>query len=306
MSLLELDLSNRHLEYDPRQVWQLGNGVWTTFNSFEGSLGDIEIAAEDWLKQLNGVTCGWLVWNAHPEWCYAQQRMVDNLGWTPIVGGDPRLPKPPMIDSAVFVDFNRVLKLPYMGPMFPVEFAFMWISKICFFHSDLLLTDKSLRSISNIFETLKKGGTCAVSTFRFGKFWKRAPRAWELIGCTTAGASRNQFHFGAGWWCKISDHPNCPSDVERKKRAELYWDHGAGVLYWKRKYGGNLTLIPLRKVAYGHFSPASKKQQYKRLSNDDKGRILKQQLDANISLESACQELGLDYEYLIDGFSRHG
>lgn len=284
-----------------RKTWALGNGMWPTFWSLGGTLDDIYHSAEDWCSQLNGIKTGWLIWNAHPQWCYAQQKIVRDLGWTPIVGGDPRLQKPPLIDESRWIDFNRVLRIPYMGPMFPVEFVFLWIEKLAFFHSDLILRYSDFRDISTKFSAVRNGATCATSTFRIGRFWRRPPRAWELIGCTTSGASQSQYNVGAGWWGNISEHPNCTSEKEKAARENLYWDHGTGILYWKQKYAGNLSLIPLRRVAYGHFSPASKPKKFFRLSDDREGRRLKDQIDHNTSLEAACKEVGLDYTYLMSG-----
>jgi hypothetical protein len=71
----------------------LGTGDWEAWG---GSIEGIIQAAARWRQQLEGVNRPWLCWNVSPRWCVLQQRLVRSVGWTPVVGYDPRVGPPPV------------------------------------------------------------------------------------------------------------------------------------------------------------------------------------------------------------------
>lgn len=278
-----------------RARFLFGRGEWGAFRRMNARMADIESAAANWAAALRGIDRPWLVWNAHSDWCWVQQNLVESVGWTPVVGFDPRVGAPAHVSrNAVVVDFNADLRLSYMHPVFVLEFVYLFVDKIAFWHSDLILPTATLAPIARRFAALQQGETIATSTRKPDRFWRRPARAWELLTCTTREASRHQFQVGSGWWTGISDHINCPSQAEFVHRREkVYWDHGAGILYWKRKYNGRLRTIPLGQIEAGHFSPTSHPKTFRRVGGIA-SRFLKDQLDQTITLERACALMGVE------------
>jgi hypothetical protein len=285
---------------DPRSEraqFLFGRGAWGAFKLVGADISTIKTAAKGWAAGMSGIKRPWLVWNAHHDWCYLQQQLVESVGWTPVVGFDPRVGAPQRLtQSAVLLDFNADLRLTFMHPVFVLEFVYLFADKLAFWHSDLLLPVERLSVLAQRFETLQRGETIATSFWRPKRFWRRPDRAWELLGCTTREASRHQFETGTGWWSNIDEHINCPtSDEARRRKKSISWDHGGGILYWKRKYKGRLKAIPLSQIEDGHFSPTSHPLLYKRIG-DRKMRFLKEQLDCTIPLDLACSHVGIDLD----------
>ena len=110
-------------------------------------------------------------------------------------------------------------------------------------------------------------------------------RYFELVGCTTRGASESQFVNGSGWWRNIEYHPNCPDAAEKARRAPYFYDHGVGIMYWKRHYGGRVHAIPPWSVREEHFAQWAIGAQ--RLGS--KSAEL-----AAIDIRAAAQKLGLE------------
>jgi hypothetical protein len=116
-----------------------------------------------------------------------------------------------------------------------------------------------LRRAVEIFEHLSDGEMAAVFSYG-GLRGLRKPRScryWELLGCTTRAASQSQFDRGCGWWRCIWSHPSCPDERERARRRRYSYDHGVGIRYWKRRYGGRMHGISERWVAERHFGSFS-------------------------------------------------
>jgi hypothetical protein len=143
-----------------------------------------------------------------------------------------------------------------------------------------------------LFDALKPGQTISVEPSMSWLNWrsKYQKRHWELIGCTTREASRNQYEHGCGWWRHIENHPNCPPD-EVADRSKYFWDHGVGVRYWAKTYGGPARTIPERWVAEGHCSQIHNPQYVRVTPNDDRKNMSKD-LVANYRLEDVCARLG--------------
>src|ERR1700678_4054910 len=100
-----------------------GTGDWKAYSL---PLERIYEAAADWKHRLADVAKPWLCWNVSHRWSYVQQRLVQHVGWTPVVGFDPRVGPPLLAPGAVVIDFNASFQFPVMWPMFPLEFAFLF------------------------------------------------------------------------------------------------------------------------------------------------------------------------------------
>lgn len=268
----------------------MGSGNWLVFNR----MPVMQSAAERWSREIVGIERPWLCWNVDPKWCALQQRLVRSVGWTPVVGSDPRCSVPPLIPGAVFVDFNREFRLPAMKFHFVLEFAYLWAGKLAFWHSDLVCRREIMNRLARLFEELSDGEVAAVPETGGRRNWFRRDRHryWELAGCTTRGASRDQFDRGCGWWRHFDVHVNCPDYQERIRRERLYWDHGVGILYWKRRYGGCVRDIPLKWLEEGHCSKYNGQIYLRQTPNDDR-RALGLELTANYQLTDVCRRLGL-------------
>src|SRR5438876_4443353 len=81
----------------------IGTGNWKAYTL---PLERIYAAAGMWRRQLEGVEKPWLCWNVSPRWSLVQQKLVREVGWTPVVGFDPRAGAPPLIAGALLIDFN--------------------------------------------------------------------------------------------------------------------------------------------------------------------------------------------------------
>jgi hypothetical protein len=250
----------------PEGAWDLartddgraGTGNW---HAFQRPLDDVYRAAEAWRQDVAGVERPWLCWNVNDDWCLLQQRLAQAVGWTPVVGWDSSngVGVPPLVSGAVAIDFNLHLGLPVLWMHFPLEFAFLWTERLAFWHSDLLVRLPKLQRLARQFESLRDGEMAAVASYgslrrptSFFKFHEH--RFFELVGCTTRGASESQFVNGSGWWRNIESHPNCPDAAEKARRARYFYDHGVGIMYWKRHYGGRVRSIPPWNLREGHFA----------------------------------------------------
>jgi hypothetical protein len=258
-------------------------------------------AAEKWASALSGVQRPWLCWNVDSDWCLLQQRLVKNAGWTPVVGFDPRVGLPErVVPGAVVVDFNQELKLPVLYPHFPLEFTFLFADRLAFWHSDLLLPELKMTEIAGLFEKMPDGVTAAVSTAGWRDIFSlRHRRYWELIGCTTRSASRDQYENGCGWWINFQSHKNRGVNISDRRLSQYYWDHGTGVFYWKRRHNGHVISLREKDFSAGHFSQI-KFEGYKRVSPNNEFRDLSSDLRGNFELSRCAEKVGLSH--LLDGF----
>lgn len=278
-----------------RRLFKFGIGNWSAYWRAGFSIEQLLTAATRWRALLSGIDYPWLCWNVDDDWCYVQQRLVEWAGWTPVVGFDPRVgPPAKRVPNAVVIDFNREFGLPTMFFHFPLEFAFVFADRLAFWHSDLLLAPKKMEALASRFRALEAGEISVTgSRFSLGDVLKpRERRYWELIGCTTREASRDQFEKGCGWWMNFDQHPNCPSAAERTRRQAWYWDHGTGIRYWSRRYGRPVQLVRERYVREGHCTQI-KNNDYQRISPNDEKRNLSLDIKHNFELENVCHRLGL-------------
>ena len=275
-----------------------GQGNWRAFRALGLSLPEVMEIARGWGRAFAGIDRPWLCWHVDPEWSLVQQRLVASVGWTPVVGFDPRAGAPRhAIRQAVVIDFNRDLGLPVLYPHFPLEFMFLFGRRLAFWHSDLLLREEVMRTAAAHFARLQDGETTAVKGWAGWRamLTTRRRRYWELLGCTTAGASRDQFEKGCGWWMSYAAHPNQTDGARIRRR--YYWDHGAGIYYWHRARGGRFRLLDDRRYDEGHFTKIGNPE-YRRYrepgSNSDARRLMSAEIRENFDLVRACRALGLE------------
>ena len=252
-------------------------------------------AAKLWKKHLAGVEKPWLCWNVSGRWCYLQQKLVQSVGWTPVVGFDPRSGPPPLAEGSILIDFNQTLGLPLLWPHFPLEFAFLFTDRLAFWHADLLCRMPVMERLARQFESLRDGQLAAVLDRGGRRNWLnfKTHRYWELCGCTTRSASENQFYNGTGWWRHFALHPKCVLEEERKRRSTYHWDSGVGIRYWQQNYNGRIVPIDVRLINEGHCSEIGTRN-YKALPNHEAPtRNLGAELDLNFSIEEVASRLGI-------------
>lgn len=78
-----------------------GIGNWEAFNGSPFTLHDVLREARKWSQVTAGHNKLWLCWNVDPAWCLIQQAMALEVGWTPLVGFDPRVGPPPLLPGAL-------------------------------------------------------------------------------------------------------------------------------------------------------------------------------------------------------------
>jgi hypothetical protein len=270
---------------------QTGKGNWADFPI---PLETIYEAAGEWRQALAGIERPWLCWNVSDRWCTLQQKLIQEVGWTPIIGFDPRCgPPTTVLPGSIVIDFNAKFGLPIMWPHFPLEFAFLYSDRLAFWHADLLCRIEIMHKLKVVFEGLRDGEMAAVPDFgsRRHIYRFRHHRYWELAGCTTHGASKSQFDQGAGWWRSFDHHPNCPNEAERLRRSKYYYDSGVGVMYWKRRLGGHVVSIPAKWVAEGHCTSINRKN-YQQVQPTGQ-RNLSAEIDLNFDLTEVAKQLDI-------------
>lgn len=253
-------------------------------------------AAEEWRRIVGAIDRPWLVWHVSDRWSWVQQLLILHVGWTPVVGRDPAAPIPTLAPGSVFVDFNARFGFSKMWLHFVIEFSWLFCKdRLAFWHADLLCRLSTMERLAEIFESLRPGELAAVKEtggIRNWLRWKRH-RYWELVGCQTNEASRSHWETGTGWWRHFAFHPNCPDAAERERRRSYYWDHGTGIMYWKRRYGGRVRDIPLKLVAEGHCTSIGNPR-YRFTWGSPARKDLTVDLDANYQIETVCRRLGIE------------
>ena len=91
----------------------------------------------------------------------------------------------------------------------------------------------------------------------------------------------------AGGGAASGSHPNCPDETERRRRRRYSYDHGVGIRYWRRRYGGKVRSLSERWVAEGHFASFSVLG-HREAATKSEGMAL------NFDLKQIGQELGLE------------
>jgi hypothetical protein len=271
-----------------------GIGNW---KYFQMNLEDVFMAAERWRKCIGPVENLWLVWHVSDSWTFLQQRLIQEVGWTPLVGRDPRAGHPPVCEGSIYIDFNRELGLERLYMHFPLEFAFLFIERrLAFWHSDLLCRIPVMKDLSRTFASLADREMAAVysKVARRHLLFPWRHRFFELVGCTTKGASHDQLKNGAGWWMNFQRHPNAGGYMEGLRRKYFYWDHGAGVFYWWLFYGGQVVRIKHATVAEGHCT-SSGKPDYRFSAGGGPNKNLSVELDDNYRIRTVADKLDIGH-----------
>lgn len=256
-------------------------------------------SAKDWEGSIAGIEKPWLCWNVNSDWALVQQRLVESVGWTPVVGYDPRVGPPQLTSKAILIDFNKGLDFSVMYPHFPLEFAFAFAPRLAFWHSDLLLRPVKMERYASLFEQLEDGELAATQE-NIGilkSLNEKKLRYWELLGCVTRGASASNFENGCGWWLNFCRHPKCIDVEEQEKRRKYHWECGVGIHYWVKKYKKNIKIIPEKEINEGHFTRINNSS-YTRSSPNNWQRDISKDLVNNFELVDACRSLGLE-SYLL-------
>lgn len=272
--------------------FRTGQGNW---RYCEITLDELFAATEKWKEQIYSIEKPWLVWNVSNDWSVIQQRLIKSIGWTPVVGWDPRIGPPTIEEGSISVNFNEDLNLPNMYPHFPLEFTFLFAKRLAFWHSDLLIREDKLQVLGNMFANLNDGEIACVK--QTANPLKRLmhmvssskQRYWELVGCTTAAASKSQFEHGCGWWMSFAYHPN----FKGNNKDSFYWDHGSGIYYWHKHHKGKVRLLSEKQYDEGHFTQI-KNTTYQRVSPNNHLRNLSQDLTHNFELTDCARKLGLE------------
>ena len=280
-------------------IWYpVGQGNWRAFRAAGFDIARVERASKRWAEALKDVERPWLCWNVASDWCLVQQRLVKMVGWTPVIGFDPRVgPPAEVVEGAITIDFNEELKFPILYPHFPLEFVFLFCDKLAFWHSDLLIRKDLMAQLAKKFEAMKDGETIVTAARpHWAAFLSAYHRRYsDLAGCTTRSASRSQFDSGCGWWMAFKDHINCPNEAEREKRSKHYWDHGSGIYYWHKYCSGNVIVFGEKRLHEGHFTKMGNPN-YKRgfaPNTSDVSRQMGNELVRNFDLSTVCEELAL-------------
>jgi hypothetical protein len=286
---------------------RLGNANWRALQALnlqfpESSITfeQLGVIAESWKAKLQGVDYPWLIWSVDEDWAFVQQKLVSSVGWTPIVGYDPRVGPPrqdKLISDAILLDFNEFLKLPIMYMHFPIDFIHRFAPRMAFWHSDLLVRPEKMEYLSELFKSLKDGEIAMTNLTKLKskllqKIFVRPFKLFELAGCITSKASADIQDKGCSMWQGWAFHPNCPSEAEFNNRLKKHWDHGAGLLYWQRRYGGKVKIIQEHYLDEGHFSRTSK-DDFKVISPNNEGRDTGQDLRANYNVYELAKTLNI-------------
>ncbi|GAA3757077.1 hypothetical protein [Terriglobus aquaticus] len=270
---------------------QLGKGNWANFSI---PMEQIQTAAQEWRETLKDTPKPWLCWHVSDRWCALQQNLIQYVGWTPVIGFDPRMgPPKTVLPGSIVINFNEHFGLDVMWPHFPMEFAHLFTERLAFWHADLLCRLPVMEKLRDIFNALPDGAIAAVPDYGGRRNWLRFKhhRYWELAGCTTRGASQSQFDHGTGWWRHMAEHPSVPNEAERKRRRTYYYDSGVGIMFWKRKFGGKVVDIPNSLVNEGHCTSINRKN-YKQVQPGGP-RNLGAEIDMNFDIEEVARQLGI-------------
>lgn len=277
--------------------WQIarteGEGGTGNWRALRRTVAQLEFAADVWRSELGGIQKPWLCWNVNENWCMLQQRLVLDAGWTPVVGWDPNSscgPPQQLVAGAVAIDFNKHLRFPVLFPHVPIELVHLWADRLAFWHSDMLLPRTKMRRAVRVFNDLADGEVAAVFSFSGLRnlLLPNHHRYWEVLGCTTAGASADMYTTGCGWWRNWDrHHVNAPKEEALlEKRSRAHQDHGGGVLWWRKHHQGKVRSISERFVVEGHFSITSRKNYVKAPSKSD-------EMDINFDLKAIAKRLDI-------------
>jgi len=264
------------------QKYQMGRGNWKAFP--KDDLSKLYKATKEWKEALAGVDKPWLCWCMDDEWCYVQQKLIEAIGWTPVIGTDGRVTKPTLLKNSILIDFNKYFNYPIVTMQFPLEFVFLFTNKLAFWHSDVLPPLRIMKKISSKFNNIKRGEYMGIRI--------RPPyseRWFEVLGCTTKAASQSQFDYGCGIWRYITHHPN----FNKKVITNPFYDHGTGIFFWETKFKGKAKELGIDINPY-HYSITSKEGYIRKWINSRyMAKSKYDELKINFKLSEIVKEIGL-------------
>jgi hypothetical protein len=276
---------------------KIGTGNWRAFP--KERLPELFEIAAGWKRQFIGIDKPWLCWCLDDEWSVLQQRLVKAVGWTPVVGTDGRVPHPTVIPGAVFVDFNREFQFATIWMHFPLEFQFRFCRRLAFWHSDVLPPVSVMREIACWFDRIEDGQYIGVMNAPGLRQYFTRPlrgkpfnykRWFEVLGCTTEGASRSQYEHGCGWWRNIQLHPNAQQEIVRRKP---FHEHGVGVWFWQRYCGGTAIQLPIKIESYHYSTHKAGYRRYRTVTRELLGGK-QEELRRSFNLKEITTELGFE------------
>jgi hypothetical protein len=234
-------------------VARVGAGNWDAFPIER--LPEIHRVAERWAERLKGIEKPWLCWCVSNQWCMLQQRLVQSVRWTPVVGHDTNIEKPVVLPGSVYVNFNEDLKLPRLLMYFVLEWIFLFADRLAFWHVDFMLSRRDMTKAAQCFEDLRQGEIAMPwnrSNLILRSLARFRPisidnRLFEVIGCNTREASRQQYQEGLGFWRHAERHPNNTSLTTDFP----HWEHSVGVSLWARRHAEKHKL-PGVDIKTGH------------------------------------------------------
>jgi hypothetical protein len=221
-----------------RTVGRVGSGNWDAFPAER--LPEVRRAAERWAEKLKDIEKPWLCWCVSNQWCVLQQRLVQYVGWTPVVGHDTNIENPVVLPGSIYVNFNEGLNLPRLLNLFVLEWVFLFTDRLAFWHTDFLLSKRDMIKAAKCFEDLRQGelampwGHTRLIMLFLARFRpiSNSNRLFEVIGCTTREASLQQYKEGLGFWRHPEKHPNNTSLTADYPQ----WEHSIGVSLWARRH----------------------------------------------------------------------
>jgi len=172
-----------------------------------------------------------------------------------VVGNDTNIESPVVLPGSVYVNFNEGLNLPRLLGPFVLEWIFLFADKLAFWHADFLLSKRDMIKAATCFEDLRQGEIAMPwsnmrpimrSLARFRPI-NNSNRLFEVIGCNTREASRQQYAEGLGFWRGLEKHPNNTSFA-----ADFpHWEHSVGISLWIRRHP-NQHKLPGVDIRTGH------------------------------------------------------
>jgi hypothetical protein len=219
-------------------------------------------AAQGWTAQLRGIERPWLCWCVSPRWCLVQQRLIQEVGWTPVIGWDTNITTPVLLAGSVAVDFNAALQMPRAFLYFFLEWIFlMGVDRLAFWHVDLLLSQRDMARAAHCFAALQPGQIAlpwnrsnrVLRTLAPYRRVQNENRLFEVVGCVTADASRQQYAEGLGFWRHVECHPHAsvPPGWAINTGPRANWEHSVGLTLWAKRHPAQ-HVLPGVDMKTGH------------------------------------------------------
>jgi hypothetical protein len=263
-------------------------GNWEAFPKH--LLPDIYRAAEAWRAPLQGISKPWLCWCVSDPWCVLQQRLVQSVGWTPVVGWDTNITQPTILPGSIAIDFNAQLKMPRCFMYFVLEWIFLFApERLAFWHVDFLMTHQDMARAAACFAALQPGqmalpwnrANWVLRTLAPYRRMHNENRLFEVVGCITTEASRQHWEEGLSIWRHPECHPQSPLPT-----TFPHWETSIGLTLWAKRHPER-HVVPRVDIKTGHATA------WKLPGVDGATTPKQQQLEAHANLHHYAQRLGI-------------